>query len=191
VHLGLEAHAGHPDRIADSLLAVDDEFLRQHVQDLLVGRDGDRLGRVDHVLDIGGLDFLVADRNHAVRVEAAHVAASDARVDRVDLAAGHQLGFLDGALYRLHRRFDVDHHTALETARRLRADADDLDAAVGRDLSDQDHHFRGADVESDDELSFGFLRHANSVHQPSGLSSSSSTAATLVPPRQPTANPFV
>ena len=52
VHLRLQAHAGHADRIADALLAVDDEFLRQHVQDLLVGRNGDRLGRIDDVLDV-------------------------------------------------------------------------------------------------------------------------------------------
>ena len=52
VHLGLQAHARHADRIADALLAVDDEFLRQHVQDLLVGGDRHRLGRIDHVLDV-------------------------------------------------------------------------------------------------------------------------------------------
>ena len=52
VHLGLQAHARHADRIADAFLAVDDEFLRQHVQDLLVGGDGHRLGRIDHVLDV-------------------------------------------------------------------------------------------------------------------------------------------
>ena len=50
VHLGLEPHARHADRIADAFLAVDDEFLRQHVQDLLVRRDRHGLGRVDHVL---------------------------------------------------------------------------------------------------------------------------------------------
>jgi hypothetical protein len=31
---------------------VDDEFLRQHVQDLLVGRDRHRARRVDHALDV-------------------------------------------------------------------------------------------------------------------------------------------
>ena len=52
VHLGLEPHARHADRIADALLRVDDVFLRQHVQDLLVGRDRHRLGRIDHALDV-------------------------------------------------------------------------------------------------------------------------------------------
>src|SRR6266851_2061556 len=52
VHLGFEAHARHADRIADAFLTVDDVFLRQYVQDLLICGDGNRLGRVDHALDI-------------------------------------------------------------------------------------------------------------------------------------------
>ena len=47
VHLGLEAHAGHADGIADAFLAVDDEFLRQHMQDPLVRRNRHGLGRID------------------------------------------------------------------------------------------------------------------------------------------------
>ena len=62
VHLGLQAHARHADRVADALLAVDDEFLRQHVQDLLVGGDRHRLGGVDDVLDVAVAHLLVADR---------------------------------------------------------------------------------------------------------------------------------
>ena len=124
VHLGLEAHARHADRIADALLAVDDELLRQHVQDLLVGGDGDRLGRIDHVLDVAVGDLRSRIADHAVGVEAAHVAAGDAGVHRVDLAAGHELGFLHRALDRLHRRLDVDHHAFLQAARGLRAQAD-------------------------------------------------------------------
>ncbi len=50
--LRLEPHARHADRLADAFLVVDDEFLRQDVEDLLVGRDRDRLRRVDHALDV-------------------------------------------------------------------------------------------------------------------------------------------
>ena len=128
VHLRFQAHAGHADRLADAFLAVDQEFLRQDVQDLLVGRNRDGARRVDHALDVFGRHFLVADRDDAVRVQAAHVAAGDAGVHRVNLAAGHQLRFLDGALDRLHRRLDVDDDAALQAARRMRAEADDFDA---------------------------------------------------------------
>ena len=53
VHLDLEAHAAHAERLAHVLLPVDDEFLRQDVQDLLVVRDRDRLRRLDDAVDVG------------------------------------------------------------------------------------------------------------------------------------------
>ena len=68
VHLDFEAHAAHAERLAHVLLPVDDEFLRQDVQDLLVVRDRDRLGRLDDAIDVGLRDFLFLDRDHAARV---------------------------------------------------------------------------------------------------------------------------
>jgi hypothetical protein len=115
VHLRFEAHAAHADRIADAFLPVDDEFLRQHVDDLLIRRDRDRLGGVDHVLDVAARDLLVAYRNDPVGVQAAHVAAGDAGEHRVDLAARHELGFFHRTLDRLHGGFDVDDDSLLET----------------------------------------------------------------------------
>ena len=132
MHLGFEPHARHADRLADAFLRVDDEFLRQHVDDALIGRDRDGARRVDDALDVAGADLFVANRDDAVRVQAADVAAGDARQHAVDLAAGHELGFLDRALDRLHRRLDVDDDAALQPARRIRADADDLEPIVGR-----------------------------------------------------------
>ncbi len=55
------------------------------------------------------------------------MAAGDAGVDRVDLAARHQLGFLHGALDRHHGGLDIDHHALLQTARRMHTEADHLD----------------------------------------------------------------
>lgn len=125
----------------------------------MIGRDRDRLGRIDHMLDVDLLHFLVANGDDAVRVETANVAARNTGKDRVDLAAGHQLRLFDSALNRLHGRLDVHDHATLQTARGLRADADDFDAVVGGDLAHQRHHLGGADVQSDDELSVRFLRH--------------------------------
>ena len=112
VHLHLEPHAAHAERLAHVLLPVDDEFLRQDVQDLLVVRDRDRLRRLDDAVDVGLRDFLLLDRDHAARVEAADVAAGDAGVDLGDPAVGHQLGLLQHALDRRHRRLDVDDDAA-------------------------------------------------------------------------------
>ena len=159
VHLRLEPHAGHADGIADAFLAVDQEFLRQHVQDLLVRGNRDGLGRVDHVLDVAVAHFLVADRDHAVRVQAAHVAAGDAGIHRMDLAARHQLGFFDRALDRLHGRLDIDHHAFLQAARRVRAQAQHFDRAVGRDLAHQRDDLGRADIQPHDQSTVGTLRH--------------------------------
>jgi hypothetical protein len=73
VHAHLEADAAHADRLAHVFLAVDDEFLRHRVQQLLVGRDVDRLGRLDHARHVGRGDFLVLDRHHAARIEAERI----------------------------------------------------------------------------------------------------------------------
>ena len=58
VHLDFEAHAAHAQRLAHVFLAVDDEFLRQDVQHLLVVGNRDRLRRLDHAIDVGLRDFL-------------------------------------------------------------------------------------------------------------------------------------
>jgi hypothetical protein len=139
------------------------------------------------VLDIAVGDFAIADRDHAMRVEAAHVAAGDAGVDRVDLAVGHQLGFLDRALDRLHGGFDVDDHALLQAARWLAAHADDLDRAVGRDLAHQRHHLGGADVEPDDDVSVGFLSHCAAP----SCRRTQRCSGVPPPPFQPTAKPLL
>src|SRR5207247_1460578 len=114
---------------------------------------------VDHMLDVGVGDFLIADRNHTVRVEAAHVTAGDSSEHRVDFAAGHELRFFHRALNRLYGRLDVDHDAFFQAARRLRADAQHFNRAVQANLAHQGHDLRGPDVESDYEISFGALKH--------------------------------
>src|SRR6185437_16513834 len=114
---------------------------------------GHRLGRIDHVLDVAMGDLAVADRHHPVGIEAPHVTAGDAGEHGVDLAAGHELGFLHGALDRLHCRLDVDDHALLQAPRGLRAEAQHFDTAVDADFADQRHHLGGADVEAHDEIS--------------------------------------
>src|SRR6185369_9347499 len=152
VDLALEPHARHADRLADAFLRVDDEFLRQHVDHALVGRYRDRARRVDHALDVAGADLLVANRDDAVRVQRAHVAACDSREHGVDLAAGHELGLLDRPLDRLDGRLDVHDYAALEPARWIRADPDHLELVLLRDLADDRADFRSADIEAHDQL---------------------------------------
>ena len=127
------------------------------MQDLAVLRDVDGPRRVEHAVDVALPHFLVLDRDDALRVEAPDVAARDAGVDGADLHPGHQLGLLDGPSDRGHRRLDVDDHTLAQAARRMGADADDVDA-VGSDLAHDAANLGGADVQSDDDLTL-LLRH--------------------------------
>jgi hypothetical protein len=117
VDLGLEPHAGHADGFADAFLAIDQEFLRQDVQYLLVRGYRDRLGRIDDAIHVPGRYFLVADCDDAVRIQAADVAAGNSRVNRMNITPRHQFGFLDRALDRMHRRLDVYDDTLLQATR--------------------------------------------------------------------------
>ena len=158
MHLHFEAHARHADRFAHVLLAVDDEFLAQHVQDLLIGGNVDRARGLERAVDVEHADLAVLHRNHAGGVEAADVAAGDADEGRADLAIGHQLRFLERALDRGHRGLDVDHHAFLQPLGLVRAHAEDVERAVGADLGDEARDLRGADVQRDDQV-FAFLGH--------------------------------
>src|SRR5262249_33490011 len=151
VHLGLEAHAGHAERLADAVLLGDDVLLRQDVDDLAGHRDRDRLGALDDAREVAVADLLVLDGDGAVRVQALDVAAGDAGEHSGDLAAGHVLGFLDRPLDRLDGGVDVDHHALADAARGRGADADHVEAVVGH-LPDDRGDLGGADVPPYDEL---------------------------------------
>ena len=151
VHLHLEPHTRHPDRLADAIGGIDHEALGHDVQNPLVSRNGDRACRLQHTLDIGVVNLRIADRDSAVRVARADVGAGDAGEHRVNLAVGHQLGFLDRALDRGFGRLDVDHHAALQPAGGMRTEPDDLDPAVFLDLANDGHDLAGADIETDDQ----------------------------------------
>jgi hypothetical protein len=151
VDVHLEPRPGHADGHADAVLLVDDEVLRQHVQDLAAGRQADGLGGVDrppHVVarDLAGL---AGDGDHPAAVEALDVRPGHRQVDGVDLDAGHELGLVDRALYRVHRRLEIDDDAAADAARLGDPDADDVEAVIGDQLTDDGADLRRADVEPD------------------------------------------
>ena len=116
MHLDFEPDSAHAQRVVDVFLAVDDEFLWQDVEDLLIVRNRNRLRCFDDAIDVGLRDFLLLDRDHAARIQAANVTAGDTRIDLTDPAIGHQFRFLDHALDRRHRCLDVDDDALLQAA---------------------------------------------------------------------------
>ena len=145
-------------------LIIDDELLRQHVDDLTVHGDVARLGMLADARDVGLADLAVLQRHHAAAAEALDVAAGDAGVHVGDLGAGHGLGLVDGPLNGAHRRLDVVHHALAQALRRVRTDADDVDALVG-EFADDGADLRRADVQPDDD--FPFLLACHGVSLPS------------------------
>ena len=120
MHLHLEPHPRHPERLAHAVLVIDEEGLRQDVDDLAVLGQVDRLRGLEGALDVGRTDLAVpaGHRHHAAAVDAADMAAGDARVDRRDLDARHLLGLGNGLPDRLDGPVDVDHDALAESARR-------------------------------------------------------------------------
>ncbi len=121
VDVHFEPGARHAHRRADAVLVVDDEVLRQHVQNLASRRQGNRLGGIDRAPHVvaGNLAVLARDRDDAAAVESLDVRARDGDVDRVDFDTGHQLCLLDGAFDGVDRRLEV-HDRAAPDAFRLR-----------------------------------------------------------------------
>ena len=99
VHLHFQADAAHADGLAHVFLVVDDEFLRNRMQQLLIGGNIHCARSFDRPCYISRRDFLVFDCDHAARVEAADVAAGDTDPDIAYLTVGHQLGFFQCPLY--------------------------------------------------------------------------------------------
>src|SRR5947207_471409 len=132
VHLDLEPHARHADRLAHAVGVVDRERLREHVQDLPVLRDVDRARGVHRAVDVGlaHLAILARHRDDAAAVHRADMAARDAGVDPRHLDARHALALADRLANRLDGRIDVDDDAAAQPARRRGAHADDVQSVV-------------------------------------------------------------
>ena len=81
VDLHFHSHAGHAEGLLDALLVVDDVFLREDVQNLLIRRNSYRSGGVDHPVHILLLHFVLAYGDDSVRIQALHMAAGNPRVD--------------------------------------------------------------------------------------------------------------
>ena len=87
------------------------------------------------------------------------MATRDARIDLVDVTAGHQFGFLHRALNRLHGRFDVYDHTLLQASRTMGSDADHLDVTILGYFPNNRRNLTGANIQANDEPPRTFMDH--------------------------------
>src|SRR5947209_672179 len=112
VGLDLESVAGHADRVAHAVLAVDGVRARDDVDDLAIGCDADGAARVDDPVDVVVADLVVRvrDGDHAGGVLAPQVRAAQRYDDRLDSLSRHALGGDRRGLHRRDRLFEVDDH---------------------------------------------------------------------------------
>jgi hypothetical protein len=117
---------------------VDDELLREDVQDLPAARQRDPLRGIDRAADVLPRDLavLARDGDDPPAVERLDVRRGQPQVDRVDLDARRQLGLVDRLLDRVHRRLEVNDNALADPARVGKADPDDVEPAVIRHLAD-------------------------------------------------------
>ena len=160
----MQAHAAHADRVAYAVLVVDRVLPRQGVQNHPVRVHRNGACALEHAVQILARHFAAADRAHAVR----HVA--------LDVAAGHAFA----VLYPL-RYAEIEQMVAIRSPERVESLEEVLaelttypvgtsllltgTIVVGRDIAhakdgdaigiDFTHHgrnLRGAEIESDDDL---------------------------------------
>ena len=159
VHFYFQLQATHADRLGHAALPVDDEFLTQDVQDLLLGRNMHGAGNFQHALHVLLRDFLVVlDGDDAVGIEALDVAARNAGVDIVNLARGHHFRFLHGAGDGFDGAFDIHHYATFQPVHRRGSAANHAETPVRADFSHHANDLGGANVETNNHI-FVFFAH--------------------------------
>src|SRR5207237_3774867 len=176
VRLALQANGGHTDRIAHALLDSDDVAAAYDVKDLPRVRDGDGARGFDGPHGVAAVHIVprrARDRDHASRVLGADVASRDADKRRPHFEARDPLGGLDRGHDRLHGAVDVDDDALAEAIRSGLSDPDDVDAAAGGHLPDENADFRRTDVDGDEHrlLSHDSPRTRTSPHRHPGADS--------------------
>ena len=140
-------------------MAVDNEFLREHMNDLAIIGKRNRFRRVDSTKDVFAhdLSILVRYGNHCSAVEAFDVTAREADMRVLDLDTGHELGLVHHPLDGIHRLLEVYYHSFAQSFGCGGADTDDVDAPLFRNFGDDSCDLRRADVEAYD-ISISFAQ---------------------------------
>ena len=152
--LHLQPLRGHPDRMAHPFLTVDDEGPRDVVENPAVRGEDNHAGRLGGALHVCVRDLLFAlrDRHHAAAIERSDVVAGDAQIDGADVDAAHPLGLADGLLDGAHRAIDINDDPLSKAGGRRHPDPENVNPTLRRELTNDGADFRGADVETNNDL---------------------------------------
>jgi hypothetical protein len=153
--VGFEALSDHADGVADSVLRIDREFMRQNVEDFAVCRKRDVASCIDGAAHIVTLDVAraSAEADATAAVDAADMAASYADHGGLDRDVGYAFGFLNGAANRANCGVEIDDEAFAKAFGfgRAQREKSNLFAVYFRN---QRARFRAADVQPDDVTIF-------------------------------------
>ena len=151
VHLDLEAHPRHPDRVHHAVLLVDHVLMRDVVQQLVVPPQGHRARYFVDARHVLPRDLFPRHRHHARGGPRRHVLAGDPARDAAHLRPRHPLGVAHRGHDRPRRLIDVADHAAPHAGIPRQAHAEHLRHRRARQVADHfgDHRarLRAAEVE--------------------------------------------
>ena len=154
VHVHLDLSPQHSLRIKDAILPVHAKVLTNDVNHRVVGREVDRLGVLDDILNVRTGDFPVR-RHHRVNpgvVETADVAAGDTEEHRANLDVRHLFRLNDGVAHILLGQGNVDDLPLADAPGFRLAKADDVDRLASAHFPHGNTHLGGANLEANDNL---------------------------------------
>src|SRR6185369_6750931 len=123
------------------------------MQHAMVRRHVDRLGVLDHVIDVFRHDFAVGGnhRMHPAIIEPANVSAGHSQINAPNLHVGHQLGFDDRVADIFADHGGIGDFTFAHAAGARLANADDVQRARVVDFAHNGANFGSADFQPDND----------------------------------------
>ncbi len=153
MYADLELTAQHSRRIAQAFLLIENEILRQKVQDVAIFGQWKAPRLVDRLTDIfaGNLARLHPKRNAALAVSGADMRSGNPYDRALDRRLGRQLSLVHRLLHAIGGLIEIDDDPLARAARSDNSVSAIAQAGVG-DLDDQRHRLGGADVDDGQDV---------------------------------------
>ena len=110
MYIGFETLANHADGIANAILRIDPEFMREDVEYFAVFGESDVASGIDGAANVVALDVsgAIAEGDATAAVDAADMAAGHADDGGFNGDVGHAFGFFDGPADGAHGGIEID-----------------------------------------------------------------------------------
>src|SRR5882724_7122138 len=160
MHVHFDPRAEHADRIGNAVLAIDQKMLADRMDDMILRRQVDRLGVLDHVLHVFLGNFTIGrnDRMHSAIIEPTEMTARNPEVNTSNLDVGHLLRLNNGLAHILFSQRRIGNFPFADATRAGLAQSDDVKRTLGVEFADDRAHFGRADFQPNNNR--GWIKHA-------------------------------